>query len=155
MGKQKPVKYTFNPFELTGTKPPAGASKREILKEISEFVVESVLDKVGETNSPVSGRGKFKALSPKYKKIKDDIGPPIPNLELDGDMLDSLKAPIKGSTITLKVGFKENDKADGHCNFSGKSKIPTRRFIPKAKQGETFKKDIISGMRRLIKAFEE
>lgn len=155
MGKQKPVKYLFNPFAITGTKKPKGVSTREILDEVSDFVVESVLDDVGATTSPVAGHGKFKPLSKKYKKLKKSQAAPIPNLELEGNLLDSLKAPIKGSKIELKVSSRENDKADGHCNFSGKSRLPVRRFIPKGTAGETFRPKIIQGIKRIIKLFEE
>jgi len=156
MGKQKPVEYQFDPFELTGLKKPRGVDKREILKEVGEFVLESVLDKVGGTNSPVSGHGRFKRLTKKYKARKvAQGGAPVPDLELEGDLLDSLRAPIRNGKLVLKVTPSQNDKADGHNNHSGKSEIPTRRFIPKKKDGETFKKDIIKGMRRIIKSFEE
>ena len=155
MGKQKPVEYKFDPFKLTGTTKPKNASKREILSEVSEYVKESVLDNVGAQNSPVRGHGKFQRLSKNYKNIKKKIASPVPNLELHGKLLNSLKVPMKKEGLVLKVSPAQNDKADGHCNFSGKSRIPMRRFIPNEKDGETFKKPIIDGMRRIIKSFED
>lgn len=155
MGKQKPVEYEFDPFELTGLKKPKGAKKRDILRECSDYVKESVLESVGGQNSPVSGYGRFKKLSKGYKKQKSKIASPVPNLELEGDMLNSLKVPVRDGSLVLKVSPGQNDKADGHCNFSGKSRLPLRRFIPNNKDDETFKRPIINGMRRIIKSYEE
>ena len=150
---QKPVTYKFDPFKVTKTKKPKGASKREILNEVQDFVVESVLDDVGATTSPVAGHGKFPKLTKKYRDIKKNLARPIANLEFSGDMLDSLKAPISGSELTLKVSQSQNDKADGHNNHSGKSSLPLRRFIPKG--SETFRPKILRGIKRIIKSFEE
>lgn len=155
MGKQKPVEYEFDPFELTDLKKPRGANKKAILRECGDLVHESVLDYVGGQNSPVQGYGRFKGLSKKYKKQKSKIASPVPNLELEGDLLDSLKVPVRGDKLVLKVSPSQNDKADGHCNFSGKSKLPLRRFIPNRKDDETFKQPIVNKMRRIIKSYEE
>lgn len=144
------TKFDFDPFELTGVELPKGADKNEILKECSGFLVSSVLEYVGEQNSPVAGHGRFKKLSKEYAKIKKSLGhPAIPNLELNSDMLNALDAnPIRGGKIRLEVTGDEAAKADGHCNLSGKSELPTRRFIPD--KDETFKKPIIDGLKEII-----
>lgn len=154
------VEFEFNPFKLTNTDKPKGASKREILEEVRDFVLESVLDTVGDARSPVArGSGGAypwkRSLSKGYKEFKKGKGRLIANMELSGDMLDAVRAPIRGSTITLKVGGKEGDKADGHNDHSGDSDLPLRRFVPSEKDKDTFTKPILSGIKRIIKSFEE
>ena len=67
---------------------------------------------------------------------------PVANLELSGDMLDSLEFRVKGTKIEVGIWGSEADKADGHNNFSGDSKLPERKFIPNGSNGETFRPDI-------------
>lgn len=154
------VSYKFDPFKLTGISKPVGASKKEILKEIADFTLDKTLELVSETNSPVQGHGKFKRLKKKYAKQKSaQGGVPIPNLELKGDMLTALKAPVRDDKIEIGV-FKGSEalKADNHNKVSAKSKktpVPMRRFIPSSKEKETFKKPIVDGMKRIIRSFEK
>lgn len=132
------VKFDFIPEALKG-KRISESERKEILNEVADFVVESILKDVGSTKSPVTGR-KFKKLSEDYKKLKKEAGSGTsPNLELDGDMLDSLTAKVVGNKIRVTVGDAEQGKADGHNNFSGKSKLPRRPFIPDEQKDETFR----------------
>lgn len=146
------VQFEFDPFELTGIAAPEGADKDEILEEVGQYVVEEILSYCAEHNSPVAGHGRFPALSKQYKRRKQDAGRPgVPDLVFDGDMLDALNYSSRSSTVRVGVERgKESDKADGHCNISGDSKLPLRRFIPD--EGETFKKPIIDGIARIIRA---
>lgn len=67
-------------------------------------------------------------------------------------MLDALTSQNRKGDI-IEVGIfkaKEQGKADGHNNFSGKSKLPTRRFIPSEK--ENFKRFINKGIDQIINA---
>jgi hypothetical protein len=150
------VVYEFDPFELTGVdKPDSRKDKSQAMRDIAEYVRDEILQYVGDGSSPVSGRGKFKALSPEYKKIKEEIsGVGFSNMELYGDMLDSLEIRITGNKIAVGwFGGDEAAKADGHNNFSGDSSLPVRRSIPNAKDGETFKRDIVKGMKEIAKEF--
>jgi hypothetical protein len=148
------VIYEFDPFEVTGLKKPKGANKREILRDVGDFLVETVLKDVSNTNSPVKGHGKFKRLSKDYKAFKKSQGAGTkPNLELEGDMLEALKYTTKGDKIQIGIKGKQGDKADGHNNHSGESELPLRRFIPA--EGETFKRGIIKGVKDIIKAYED
>lgn len=150
------VEYIFDPFEITNRDPLPTDKRAEALDDISNFVLESVLQHVGETNSPVSGHGKFKALGKAWKaKKEEEGGTPIPNLEFTGSMLSALECNIKGGKLVLRIKGSESDKADGHNNHSGKSEIPTRRFIPLESDGETFKKEIINGIKTIIDTYEE
>lgn len=129
-------------------------SRRSDVKEqVGEFIVTEILRKVEEGRSPVSGRGSFKKLSKQYAS-EEKGGDRTANLELDGDMLDALTSKNrKGDTIEVGI-FKSSQvpKADGHNNFSGDSKLPTRRFIPKG--DESFKRDIMTGVKRIIELNE-
>ena len=148
------VIYEFDPFKDLGLKQPKNASKREILEDVGDYLVESILVEVSKTNSPVKGHGKFPKLSPEYKKFKRKEGAGgQPNLELEGDMLEALKYTTKGGKIQIGIKGKQGDKADGHNNHSGDSKLPLRRFIPK--DSETFKQGIIKGVKDIIKAHED
>ena len=151
------VEYIFDPFEITNRDPLPKDKRAEALDDISNFVLESVLQHVGESTSPVSGRyGKFQALGKAWKaKKEEEGGTPIPNLEFTGSMLSALECNIKGGKLVLRIKGSESDKADGHNNHSGESKIPTRRFIPLESDGETFKKEIINGIKTIIDTYEE
>jgi hypothetical protein len=150
------IRFDFDPEEETGIK--IDPDKRdEALAKVADYVRDSVLSYCGDTTSPVAGEGSFPALSKAYKKKKAEISSSVePNLELYGDMLDSVEVvQVKGKKLRIQVGTDQNDKADGHCNFSGKSKLPRRRFIPNGKEGQTFKRDIISGMRDILIEYED
>jgi uncharacterized protein YgfB (UPF0149 family) len=150
------VVYEFDPFELAGVDgPDKKSSTREALEEIAEFVKTEIIIHAGEGRSPVSGGAWKRSLSPEYRKLKEKIsGVSFANMELHGDLLDALEARVVGNRI--QVGWfsgLEAQKADGHNNFSGKSQLPLRQTIPK--EGETFRRDIISGMKQIAEAFME
>jgi hypothetical protein len=151
--------FEFDPFDLVGVKRPK-KNVRAAKKEIAEFILDAVLDKVGEGNSPVSGYSSFPGLKPSYKKIKSEISSSvIPNLELTGDMLDSLEV-VNGSGGKLKLRIKGSEalKADGHCHHSSKSKnsrLRQRTFIPNENKKETFKKDILQGVKEIISDYDD
>lgn len=110
--------------------------RREVLDQIGELLVEQILDAVGGQKSPVTGNA-FKPLSLEYsKRKKQEVGNTRANLDLNGDMLQSLDYRVTDEKIEIGVFGSEAPKADGHNNISGDSKIPTRQFIPK--KGQTF-----------------
>lgn len=144
------VSYEFDPFEVMGMEPPKG-KVREIKTALAEFIKEEVLSHVGDGKSPVSG-GKWKrSLSSAYRKKKlRETGVGFANLELEGDMLDAMEVIVNQSgNIEQRVKGREADKADGHNNHTGRSSLPPREFIPK--EGQTFKRDIISGMKAITR----
>ena len=127
--------------------------RKTVKKEIGDFVVEEILIAVSKGQSPVIGEKRnFKKLKPDYAKAEKG-GDRNPDLELLGDMLDSLT--FKNTTKGIEVGiFKATEvpKADGHNNFSGKSTLPKRRFIPKDSQ--KFRKSIQNGVKGIINEFK-
>jgi len=69
-------------------------------------------------------------------------------------MLDSLTFEITDSGVEVGIfNPDEEDKADGHNNFSGNSKLPTRRFIPDS--SESFNGRIESGINQILNRFRE
>lgn len=123
-------------------------TKSRIKNEVGEYLVEQILLNVGESKSPLDG-ARFKALSKNYRKEKQEEGAPgVPNLELHGDMLSSLSYVEKGGGIEIGVFGSEAPKADGHNNFSGKSNLPERRFLPA--EGESFKSSIEKEVQAII-----
>lgn len=128
------------------------AKKTELLDQIGELLVEQVLSTVAESKSPITGRA-FKGLSQEYKALKlEETGSGEPNLDLSGEMLSSLDYKVKDNTIELGIFGEDAGKADGHNNFSGKSKLPTRQFLPK--EGELFVSSIKNLVKETVDAFK-
>lgn len=151
MGKIN-VEYLFDPFEIAGIdrdKIPKRV-QNAILSDVADYVLESTLSDVGGQKSPVTGRA-FPKLSKDYlSQKKKEGGTGIANLELHGDMLDSLFVKKSGDQLRMSVSASQQAKADGHNNFSGESLIPQRKFIPNADEGETFRPEIRKGIRSII-----
>lgn len=121
----------------------------EVKQEIGEFLVEQILASTAESTSPVAGYGKFPALSKLYKAKKEADGRAgVPNLDYEGDMLNSLDYEITDDGLKIGIFGDQAPKADGHNNFSGESSLPLRRFLPDA--GETFKKEISAEIEAIL-----
>lgn len=127
-------------------------NRSTVKREVGQYVVDEILRHVSTGNSPVGGRGKFKTLNKEYAEDQKG-GNRNPNLELEGDLLDSLT--FKNTKSGVEVGIfksKEVPKADGHNNFTGKSKLPTRRFIPD--ESESFKRNIEKGIKDIVNEYK-
>ena len=147
--------------------------KREAKAEISEYIVDTILEQVSKEQSPVQG-GKWKSLSEMYKKEKAKIsGSSKANMELFGDMLDDLTAKFSGDTLV--VGFDKDAqdssklKAENHNKFTvrskkkvskgsksgrgGQYKVPERNFIPRKEQN--FRKDIMQDIKDIIDEYRD
>ena len=128
------------------------AQQREVMDQIGELLVTQVLEYVADSKSPIDGSA-FVALSKDYaEKKQEETGSSAPNLDLTGDMLSNLDYKITGDTIELGVYGDEAGKADGHNNFSGESKLPTRQFLPKA--GESFDDSIVDIINEAIDMYK-
>ena len=128
-------------------------SQSRAKEDVGEFVRNEILRFVAEGKSPVAGRGAFDKLSSDYADAKKG-GNRTSNLELEGDMLDALKYEVTATGIEVGI-FDSNEapKADGHNNFSGRSKLPTRRFIPSGT--EDFNGRIMTGVRQILDRYKE
>lgn len=147
------VSFEFDPFEMVGIdkeKLPDSVV-REAMADIKDYVLEQILLDVADTRSPVTGRP-FKGLNKDYAKQKaKEGGTPIANLLLTGDMLDAVRIKSAGSDkLLLYVSADQSDKADGHNDHSGESKLPTRRFIPLESDGDSFRPEIRAGIKDII-----
>jgi hypothetical protein len=149
------VKYDFKLEDLIPDVEIARGKKSEVVDSVKDYILEQVLLHVAEGKSPVAGHGKFKKLDKDYAERKDEEGGTVlagrgSNLELTGALMSSLKITKRGNKMTLTVERDQQDKADGHNNFSGDSKLPIRRFIPFAEEEETFNAKIIEGVRKIV-----
>ena len=127
------------------------AQRREVLDQIGELLVEQILDFVGGAKSPVSGNA-FPKLSLEYAKRKrEEAGNTLANLDVTGDMLEALDYRIQGDKIEIGVFGDQAPKADGHCNISGDSSLPRRRFIPT--EGETFDRAIRDLVKQTVNTY--
>ena len=145
------LKHSLDPFAISGVEPPRRGANA-IRKEVADYILEEVLNRVGDGRSPVAG-GKWKrGLSKEYKQRKlEESGVGFANMELEGDMLDALRTRVMSDgTVELIIEGSEGDKADGHNNFSGKSRLPLREFIPKP--GQSLKRDIVEGIREIVRS---
>lgn len=125
------------------------AVKRRIQEDVGNYLVEQSLVSMDRRKSPVQGEGTFKALSPKYKKKKlEEVGSSEPNLEFDGVMKDELDFRPSKIGITLGVFGERAPAADGHNNLSGKSQLPTRKFLPDV--GQNYKQQYQREVQRIV-----
>lgn len=151
MAKTK-VQFDFDPLDYVKTdKKVSRGIRDDILDQVADYVLESVLVALGNSQSPVTGRD-FKALSEEYAKDKRARGgTPVANLLMSGDLYDSITVKRVKNKLRLTVeGDEEQAKADGHNNFSGKSKLPRRPFIPNESKGEDFDKEIREGIATIV-----
>lgn len=122
--------------------------KLKIASDVGDFLLEQILLAANEAKSPVSGE-RFPVLSKEYKKkkIAEGLGG-SPNLTYEGDLLDAIT--FKPTAKGIEIGWwgDQAGKADGHANFSGRSKLPQRRLLPD--EGQTFKRPIQSEIEAII-----
>ncbi len=106
------------------------STKRKIQSEVADYLINETLNRVAQSQSPVSGES-FSALSKNYKKEKEEDGRGgSANLEFTGKTLQSLTSKNSENGILLGHFNNRAPIADGHLNFSGDSLIPQRRYIP-------------------------
>lgn len=120
-----------------------------VRRDVGEYLVEQTLMTLGEAKSPVRGAPYKKSLSKEYRKEKTEAGRAgVADLEFEGDLKDSFGFRSTESGIKLGHWGKEAPKADGHNNFSGKSTLPTRQYLPK--EGDKYKGDIQAEIDRIV-----
>jgi len=137
---------TYSEFELDANV--SESVKTKIQQDVGEFIVEQVLQTIGNAKSPVSGES-WGRLSKDYKSKK--VGEGLPG-EADMENTGALKDALTFKTgDTLKVGFFNSEawKADGHLKFSGADgTAPRRRFLPD--EGQKFISSIQSGIDKIV-----
>lgn len=125
------------------------AARAAVRDAVGEYLVEQIQLAVAAAESPVEGHGKFERLSPEYAELKrKEVGHANQNLEASGHMLDQLGFRATSEGVEVGIFGDAAPQADGHNNFSGRSKIPTRRFLPA--EGEAFVSTIQNGVEQII-----
>jgi len=123
--------------------------QQQIKRDVGEFIVEQINLAVTSETSPVTGES-FQPLSKEYEKFKRSEGRGSDaNLLFSGNMLNALDAKNTAEGIKIGVFGKDAPKADGHNNLSGRSKLPTRQFIPD--KGEKFDPIITNEIEAIVK----
>jgi hypothetical protein len=134
--------------------------RKDAKRDASDFLKNEILRRVQDGRSPVQGEGRFKRLEKDYAKDQKG-GVRTANLQLEGDLLDSLKDHSRASDrIDMGHKGKEAPKADGHNQLSGEAKAwaskknyPKRRYIPDDKQN--FTSSIRKGIDRILDEYRE
>src|SRR3990172_3509015 len=109
--------YEFDPFKRFGVEDKIDPDDIEKAREdIADFVKEMVLSKIGDGESPVRNGQWTRGLTTGYKKIKGEISSNnFANLELSGELVDSLDVRSKGDTrLVLDVGSDQEGKDEGN-----------------------------------------
>lgn len=155
MAKFKPFK--FDPIAELGIEIPRNA-RREALDEVASYLHEELLNFIGDGKSPVAGGVWKKKLTTGYEKLKaEESGAGFANLELTGELLDSIRVEAKGAKIVIDLDRDQYDKAEGHITGqygAGKMKKDYRRqFIPQG--NEELKRGIMANVKRILKEFED
>ena len=147
--------YKFNPIKELDLDIPRD-KQAEALAAAAEYLKEIMLDYIGEGKSPVSGGKWVRGLTKEYLKRKgEESSVDFANLELSGDLLDSLTVDTNGNKIVIDVADDQRDKAEGHLTglYGEKSRIRPRQFMPQG-DGE-FKKDVMKKLRELLEEYED
>jgi hypothetical protein len=135
-------------FEIPSFDEIAPENREDLVNEVGEYLLDSILDYVGESRSPVAG-GKFKKeLSDAYKKIS---GKESANLDFTGSMLDSLEIIPDFENGSVTIGVFDPDEAPKAFNHNEGDTLPQRQFIPK--EDELLKAEIIRGVSRIIEEY--
>ena len=132
-------------------------NRKEAEKEVGEFLINYILDKVGQAESPVEKGVYNPSLTKAYKKEKGDIsGNSTANMELFGDMLDALEYKAKDGIV--EVGIFDSDQAkkayghntgfSGHPNSKMRGNKYKRQFIPS--KSKNFNKEAREEINRII-----
>jgi len=138
------------------------STKRAARQEIMDFVLDSVLEDIGDGKSPVKGGAWRRQLTPEYRKgaKRENSSVTFANLELFGDLLDALKVKkAKGDKLSLEVSGAQAGKAEGNNRGTYEKSRPIkggkfkREFIPKANQ--TFKDEIWDGIEAIVQRHAE
>lgn len=122
----------------------------QVKREIKSYLEDAILDKISQGQSPVKGMKEFPKLKESYAKAKKG-GDRTPNLNLEGDLWNSIKAKSIGGEAALEVGVFRSKEAPKAFNHNEGDTLPTRRFIPKNNQA--FSDDIMSDIRDIIEGF--
>ena len=100
---------------------------------------------------PVAGEPSWPRLDKEYAK-EEHNGDRTPTLNATGRLRDSLQFRTIDDGVEVGIFHKsQQGKADGHNNFSGKSQLPQRRFVPSERQN--YQPEIMAKVLRILDAY--
>lgn len=155
MAGKKFGEWEFDPERETGITV-RKEDRGQALEEVATFVKEQVLSRTADLKPSVAGGRWIESLTPEYKKRKlEETNVDKANLELHGDLLDSLKTGVRGRKVFIEVAEEERGKAEGHLTgkYGKHSAIRPRQFMPVGSQD--LAKPIMDGVRRILRRYEE
>ena len=132
-----------------------------VKREVGNFVIDKILEKVADGDSPVKDQKNFKSLNREYAREQKG-GDRTPNLRLSSDMLDALDFKLGDRTdSSIDIGaFKNKQAVKAFAHNTGFKDHPTlqsrdlvRRFIPRKSQ--KFDDEIRQGIREIIRGFRD
>lgn len=133
------------------------SDRRDALEEVGEYIIQSILEHVGDAKSPVEGGIYKRSLDDEYKDEKKKVSSNLTaNMEASGEMLDSLEYKVDTSGV-IEFGYFDKDqaqKADNHNKFSPeskKTKLPPRQHIPR--KNENLKRDIMKEIHDILSSY--
>jgi len=139
-------------FEIPNIDQVPSSLRGDLVNEVGDYLVQSILDYVGEAKSPVAG-GKYKStLSEAYANSMKN-GDKLANLDLNGDMLNALTFKTNAATGKVTVGIFDNDQAIKSYNHNVGDTLPQRQFIPG--EDQLLKAEIIRGVKRILQGYLE
>lgn len=150
-------KLDIDSYLKKGDKKLSTSEKNEIKELVGEHLINNILEKVADSHSPVTGR-KFKQLNEEYAE-REKNGDRDANLDLFGDMLNSLEYKVKRNGIEIGI-YDEDQAIKSYAHNTGFKGHPVladkglkRQFIPN--KGENFTKSVLSGVRDVIEEYLE
>ena len=120
-------------------------------QEIGDYLINETIRYMERGISPVAGEAPWVKLDKEYAK-EEHAGNRTPTLNATGKLREALEFRTTDQGIEVGIMHKSQQaKADGHNNFSGKSYLPRRRFIPTSRQD--YKSEIMAGVDRILNAY--
>jgi len=154
MAGKKFGEWEFDPIAETGIKV-RKEDREQALEEVATFVKEEILNRTGDGQTSVKGGRWVKDLRPDYKKKKlEESSVGFANLELEGEMLDSLETGVRGRKVFIEVGDDQRGKAEGHLTgqYGKQSATRPRQFMPVG--GQELAGPIMNGVRKILRRYE-
>lgn len=150
------IRYDFDPEKLTGIKVKK-EDRADALEEVATFVKEQILSNTGDGKTSVKGGRWVRQLTKDYLKKKgEESSVDYANLELTGDMLDSLDTKVQGKRVRIEITDPEQwGKAEGHLTgqYGKNSRIRPRQFMPQGSQ--ELSPDIQAGIKEILRRYED
>jgi len=153
--EKEEVSFTYDLDELLDDVPIE--DREDAAYDAGNVALDAVKSYMAKQSSPVKGEGKFQALSKDYKKIKQKIaGNKKANLKLFGDLDESMEVEANDNSFTISIREDNVEKAYNHNTKKTKENpLPKRQFLPNDAKNETFKRDVISKIKKEIKKYKK